>query len=78
MTLTPTLFGRLDNFQSFNFGNKVNDYGIKMQAYFVPPTDGKYQFILVADDVGKLYISSSEDEEEKILRIDGIKELVEK
>ena len=55
MTSTPTLFGRLDNFQSFNFGNKVNDYGIKMQAYFVPPTDGKNQFILVADDVGKLY-----------------------
>ena len=63
--LTPTNIGRYDNFESFNFKDSLNNFGIILQTYFVPPSSGLYKFILVSDDNAKLYISSNDQESEK-------------
>ncbi|XP_066913090.1 uncharacterized protein [Clytia hemisphaerica] len=62
-TLGPPHFqGRYDNFQSYNFDGRWNDYSMMLQSFFVPPTNGLYQFILVSDDNAKLYISNDHQE----------------
>ena len=63
--LTPSRVGRYDNFESFNFKHTLNDFGMILQTYFVPPSDGLYKFILVSDDAAKLYISSNDEESAK-------------
>ncbi|XP_066919554.1 uncharacterized protein [Clytia hemisphaerica] len=62
---TPSRIGRYDNFESFNFDRLLENYGMILQTYFVPPSDGLYRFILVSDDDAKLFISLNDQESDK-------------
>ncbi|XP_066935803.1 uncharacterized protein [Clytia hemisphaerica] len=62
-TLTPTRTGRYDHFQSFQ--SLGDHYGIILQTYFIPPSDGTYRFILTSDDDSSLYISTDDQPSNK-------------
>uniref|UniRef100_A0A7M5XDT1 PA14 domain-containing protein n=1 Tax=Clytia hemisphaerica TaxID=252671 RepID=A0A7M5XDT1_9CNID len=61
--LTPTRYGRYDNFKSFSY--LAEHYIIILQTYFVPPSTGLYQFILVSDDDSYLYLSTDDSANNK-------------
>uniref|UniRef100_A0A7M5X278 PA14 domain-containing protein n=2 Tax=Clytia hemisphaerica TaxID=252671 RepID=A0A7M5X278_9CNID len=62
-TVTPTRTGRYDHFQSFQ--SLGDHYGIILQTYFIPPSDGTYRFILTSDDDSSLYISTDDQPSNK-------------
>ena len=41
--------------------NVLNTYGVRLQAYIVPPETGVYTFWLASDDDGELWLSTSDD-----------------
>ncbi|WP_346187454.1 cadherin domain-containing protein [Rubritalea halochordaticola] len=46
--------------------NVANNYGSRMQAYLVPDTTGDYTFWVSGDDVGELWLSTSESPEDAV------------
>jgi len=60
----PDITGKLFNFES---ASKIKDnYCIRMQALFVPPTTGSYVFGAEVDDMANVYLSTDETEAHKI------------
>ncbi|GEO03936.1 hypothetical protein AAE02nite_16000 [Adhaeribacter aerolatus] len=45
--------------------NMGNNYGARIRGYVVPPATGAYVFYIAGDDQGELYLSTSEDPNQK-------------
>ncbi len=43
--------------------NRADNFGARMRAILVPPTDGDYTFWIASDDAGELLLSTDEDSE---------------
>jgi hypothetical protein len=46
--------------------NNDNNYVTKWSGFFVPPSTGRYQFLVKGDDAIKLYVSGTETPEDKV------------
>ena len=46
-------------------------YALKVSTYFVPPVTGFYMFVAACDDACRVYLSNSDNPEDKRLIIDA-------
>src|SRR2546425_1480706 len=52
---------------TFEAPSEFNDnYGQRMRALLLPPTNGNYVFWIASDDNGALYLSTTEDPAQKV------------
>ena len=60
----PSVAEIVDKFESPS--NVGSNYGLRMQAYLIPPTTGDYTFWLASDDDGELWLSSDDNPQNKL------------
>jgi hypothetical protein len=49
-------------------GAPIDDFGVRIKGWLVPPISGSYQFWIASDDNGEFWLSSNDDPANKVRR----------